>query len=485
MLAVATIGVTAVVALGGTALTDTQNSADLQRTEHAMTLLDSRGAMTALGEADSQRVMLSGSGEGSYEVDDDTGWIRVEHVNYTDSNPPPVEILNRSLGSVRYTAGDTVVAYQGGGVWRTQDNGTVMVSPPEFHYRDQTLTMPLVRVTGSGSASGRVAAEVTPTSTGSDVNRIYPNDTTTYPNGNAYDNPVKNGTVVVTVHSEHYQGWASYFAERTEGELTVDHAAQTASIELRTVGGAPGAFDMPSVGNSLGVPSVKQQHNVTTFDLSLAPEDKNNNQFQQLHWSLYDQGPNGQQFEIHFASNGRCKSGSFNNDISVSIYYRHNSSAPNEEWETTVDPEDTSQDLLRVDCSDSVPTLEVDLTDDEPMTYGDVNVPNSGSKWHFGSDIGDGDVPEELAFDQHAADPSDDYEEDDSDTEEVGFLIDHYFSRMGPDFDLTVEGGPGNSNNRIDESASSGVLWYDTVDGEEFIQFLHVTENEVRVELNG
>jgi hypothetical protein len=485
MLAVATIGVTAVVALGGTALTDTQNSADLQRTEHAMTLLDSRGAMTALGEADSQRVMLSGSGEGSYEVDDDTGWIRVEHVNYTDSNPPPVEILNRSLGSVRYTAGDTVVAYQGGGVWRTQDNGTVMVSPPEFHYRDQTLTMPLVRVTGSGSASGRVAAEVTPTSTGSDVNRIYPNDTTTYPNGNAYDNPVKNGTVVVTVHSEHYQGWASYFAERTEGELTVDHAAQTASIELRTVGGAPGAFDMPSVGNSLGVPSVKQQHNVTTFDLSLAPEDKNNNQFQQLHWSLYDQGPNGQQFEIHFASNGRCKSGSFNNDISVSIYYRHNSSAPNEEWETTVDPEDTSQDLLRVDCSDSVPTLEVDLTDDEPMTYGDVNVPNSGSKWHFGSDIGDGDVPEELTFDQHAADPSDDYEEDDGDTEEVGFLIDHYFSRMGPDFDLTVEGGPGNSNNRIDESASSGVLWYDTVDGEEFIQFLHVTENEVRVELNG
>ena len=479
MLAVATIGVTAVIAFGGTALSNTQDSADLQRTEHAMTLLDSRGAMTALGEADSQSVRLSGHGEGRYEVSPDAGWIRVEHVNYTDGNPPPVEVLNRSLGSVRYTSGDTAIAYEGGGVWRTQDNGTVMVSPPEFHYRDQTLTMPLVRVSGSDSASGRITADVSPVS--DEVTRIYPNESTDYPNGNTYDNPVENGTVVVTVHSDHYQGWATYFAERTEGDLTVDHGAQTASIELRTLAGAPGPFDMPLVGDSLDVPSVAQQHNVSQFELSLKPEDKNNNQFQQLHWSLYEQGANGQQFELHFASNGRCKNDDFNSDISVSLYYRHNSSAPNEEWQTTVDPEGGS-DLLSVDCSDSVPTLDVDLTSTAPMTYEEIDVKGGDNKWHFGNQIDGEDAPDDLVFDQHAADPADDYDE--GDTEEIGFLIDHYFSRMGPDFDLTVEAGPGNSNNRIDETVSSGVLWYDTVEGEEFIQFLHITENEVRVELN-
>jgi hypothetical protein len=486
MLAVAAIGVTAVVALGSTALLDTQDSVNLQRTEHAMTLLDSRGAMAALGESESQQVALSGNGDGTYEVDPDSGWINVTHINHTSTENET--ILNRSLGSVRYTAGDTVVAYEGGGVWRTQDNGTVMVSPPEFHYRDQTLTMPLVRVAGSGGASGRITAEVSPTSSASDVTRIFPNDTTTGMGpgapydvgGGTYDNPVENGTVTVTVHSEHYQGWATYFEERTDGNLTVDHDAKTATIELVTLKGAPGDFDMPPVGSSVEAPSVAQQHNVTTFELTLAPEDENNNQFQQLHWSLYEQGPNGQQFELHFASNGRCQSGSFNSDIAVSLYYRHNNSAPNEEWQTTVDPEDGTQGLLDVDCTDSVPMLDVNLTSTTELTYQDIDV--SGNKWHFSGQIEGTDVPEELRFDQHAVDPTDEFEEGD-DSEEIGFLIDHYFSRMGPDFDLTVEGGPGNSNNRIDESASFGTLVYDTVDGKEFIQFLHVTENEVRVEL--
>jgi hypothetical protein len=483
MLAVATIGVTAVVALGGTALSDTQSSADLQRTEHAMTLLDSRGAMAALGESDSQQVRLSGTGRGTYEVSEDTSWIRVRHVNYTDGNNETV--FNRSLGAVHYTAGDTTITYEGGGVWRTQGDSTVMVSPPEFHYRDQTLTMPLVRVTGSGSASGSITADVSPVGDVSEVTRIYPNESTTYPapHGEPYDNPVKNGTVVVTVHSDQYRGWASYFEQRTEGYLSVDHTNRTASIELRTLAVAPGPFDMPLVGDSLDVPSVAQEHNVTDFTLSLAPEDKNNNQFQQLHWSLYEQGPNGQQFEIHFASNGRCKkSGDFNSDIEMSIYYRHNTSAPNEEWQTTVDPNPTAgSTLLTVDCSDSVPTLDVDLLSTETMTYDDIDVQGGDNKWHFGNQIDDNDVPDELTFDQHADDKADSYSEGES--ESVRFLTNHYFSRLGPDFELTVEAGPGKSNNRIDETVSSGVLNYDVVEGEEFIQFLHVTENKVRIRL--
>jgi hypothetical protein len=510
MLAVATIGVTAVVALGGSALTDTQDSANIQRTEHAMTLLDSRGAMAALGEADSQQVTLSGSGEGSYEVDPDAGWIEVVHENYTDPTPTKETIYNQSLGAVRYTVGDTVIAYQGGGVWRSQDNGSVMVSPPEFHYRDQTLTVPLVRVNGSGSAAGRISATVSPESPGADVRRIYPNRTGYTGNGHGapydvggadYDNPVANGTVVVTVHSEHYQGWATYFAQRTEGNLTVNHTAQTAAIELRTLGGAPGPFDMPPVGGSLDTPGVAQQHNVTEFTLTLEPDTSNANAFQQLHWSMYYQGPNGQQFELHFRGNGRCQSGDYNDEIGVSVYYRHNSSAPSEEWEATVPDPNDSDDPIYVDCSSDAPVLQATLVpaptssvDSLEMTYTDIDIKGSDNKWHFGNVIKAQDAPPELAFDQHAADPhtspmATPYQKDDPDPalsgEDLDFLIDHYFSLLGPDFELTVDAGPGGSQNRVSEDLSSGELWYDTVDGEEYIQFLHITENEVRVELDG
>jgi hypothetical protein len=499
MLAIAAIGVTAVVALGGTALTDSQESVDIQRTEHAMTLLDSRGAMAALGESESQQVVLSGSGDGSYEVDPESGWVRVVHKNFTDPTPSEEVIFNQSLGEVRYERGNTVVAYQGGGVWRSEGDGTVMISPPEFHYRDQTLTMPLVRVDGSGSSSGRVTAEVSPVSTGTDVRRIFPNQTANTANGpgapyddatdSSYDNPVTNGTVVVTVHSEHYRGWATYFEERTDGMLTVNHTTQTASIELRTLAGAPGPFDMPLVGESLETPSVAQQHNVTQFDLRLAPDTSNANAFNQLHWSLYYQGPSGQQFELHFAGQGRCDTatpGGFtkgSTELSVSLYYRHNSSAPSEEWERVLsDPSDQSK-AIHVDCSSGAPRLDADLTSEFDMEYRNIDIKGSDNKWHYGNQIKDQDIPDELTFDQHAEDHADEYDEG-SDDEEIGFLINHYFSRMGPDFELTVDAGPGGSQNRVSEEASSGVLLYDTIDGEEFIQFLHITENEVRVELN-
>ena len=485
MLAVATIGVTAVVALGGTALSDTQSAADLQRTEHAMTLLDSRGAMAALGESDSQQVRLSGTGRGTYEVSDDSGWIRVEHVNFTDDDDDH-EVFNESLGSVRYTAGETVIAYEGGGVWRTQGNRTVMVSPPEFHYRDQTLTMPLVRVVGSGSASGRITADLSPVGDVSEVTRIYPNETENYPILNTpYDNPVKNGTVVVTVKSDHYQGWATYFEERTEGNLTVDHDSQTASIELKTLGGAPGAFDMPLVGDSLEVPSVAQQHNLTEFELTLQPDTSNANAFQQLHWSLYYDGSNGRQFEVHFAGNGRCdNTDSYNDDVVVSVYYRNNTTAPTEEWQSDeIDPNTNSH--VSVDCTGDAPILTADLFSALEMTYEDIDIKGTDNKWHYGDVIKANDVPDELTVDQHAADSTHGPYDAGTDSDNLSFVMNHYFSLMGPDFELTVDAGPGNSQNRVDEDASTGVLMYDTIDGEEFIQYLHVTENEVRIRLLG
>jgi hypothetical protein len=97
-----------------------------------------------------------------------------------------------------------------------------MVSPPEFHYREETLTMPLVTVTGSGTISD--SATITRTST----QQYFPN-TDLDPD---YENPLEAKNLVVTVQSEHYEAWGTYFEERTEGTVSYDHPNEEVTIEL-------------------------------------------------------------------------------------------------------------------------------------------------------------------------------------------------------------------------------------------------------------
>ncbi|MGM0590783.1 MAG: DUF7289 family protein, partial [Halobacteriota archaeon] len=302
LLVITVAGTGAIIALGTTTLGDTQASADIKRAEHTMTLLDSRGAITALGDTDAQRIDLGSSGGGTYDVRPDSGWIRITHANYSANESGNETIYNASLGAVTYTNGDATLAYEGGGVWRSEDNGTSMVSPPEFHYRDSTLTLPIISVNGSGASSGQVSAHVKPVRR---ATQIYPNLTAGPTPGNEtgapydgsderYLNPVENGSVVITVHSDHYRGWATYFRTRTEGIVSVDHDAQTVSVELQTLG-MVGNFRMPDEGNSVRVRGMAGNHSLNNYSLTLVADPH----FQNLHWSMYHDSSD-HQFEVHF-----------------------------------------------------------------------------------------------------------------------------------------------------------------------------------------
>ncbi|MFB6229060.1 MAG: hypothetical protein ABEH88_10970 [Halobacteriales archaeon] len=49
--------------------------------------------------------------------------------------------------------------------------------------------------------------------------------------GNAsYRTPIEAGTVTIAVHSDHYVGWANYFAQRTAGNASIDHENRTATM---------------------------------------------------------------------------------------------------------------------------------------------------------------------------------------------------------------------------------------------------------------
>ncbi|MFC6757652.1 hypothetical protein ACFQER_14540 [Halomicroarcula sp. GCM10025894] len=188
---------TLIVALGSGAIGGTQETLDEERAEKAMTQLDSQAALVALGNSQVQRVDLSSGRANSYDVEADAGRMTLSYTNQTNGNE--TTIFSERMGRIRYQTdnGDTI-AYQGGGVWRSDGNGNaVMVSPPEFHYRDATLTLPLVTVGSSGTIGDRAVISNAQTT------RYFPNGT----KNSAYSNPLENARVEVSVTSEYYRAW--------------------------------------------------------------------------------------------------------------------------------------------------------------------------------------------------------------------------------------------------------------------------------------
>jgi len=221
LLAIVIMGMAVVVTVGATALDDTRDRMDVERAEKILTQFDSKSAMVALGETDSQSVALARSDRSRFTLSDEAGWM---NVTVTDpANDTVDEVVNLTLGAVAYESERTTIAYQGGGVWQSTDGGASMVSPPEFHFRDATLTLPIISVDGDdrldGTATVRRRAE-----TG-----------VRYPNASAntrFENPLTDGVVNVTVHSDYYRAWGEYFATRTDGNVSYNEDRQTATAQL-------------------------------------------------------------------------------------------------------------------------------------------------------------------------------------------------------------------------------------------------------------
>ena len=211
-----------VVAFGSSALSDAEQNSQIGSAEHAMTQFDSRTSLVGLGGSSVQRVNLGASGtDTSVHVEGNRGWIRIRVINAsTDSIED--EVMNQSLGIVEYENGDTTVAYQGGGVWKNTPGGATMVSPPEFHYHERTLTLPLVVVGGEDTVSDRLEI----TRNGS-ADPKFPLD------GNPdRTNPLSEGKINVTVGSAYYEAWGEFFEQRTGGEVSYDHENESVTITL-------------------------------------------------------------------------------------------------------------------------------------------------------------------------------------------------------------------------------------------------------------
>lgn len=210
-------GTTLILVLAQGQVSDTKTQYAKQRAENAMAEFDSHASLVALGASSTQEVQFGQRG-GDITVNEGAGRLTITIINGTGNR---TEVLNTSLGAVRNEVGNTDFVYQGGGVWRHQNGHTRMVSSPEFHYRDRTLTFPAVVVEGDYSGKG---SSVYVENNG--TNRVYPNET--------LSNPLSGSIVRVEVQSRYHEGWADYFETRTQAGVDRYPSQDRVAVNLTT-----------------------------------------------------------------------------------------------------------------------------------------------------------------------------------------------------------------------------------------------------------
>ena len=424
LLAITAAGVGVIVVTAGGAMDGAQQTSAVQRAEHSMSLLDARGSLVALGRTDGQAVPLADSAEGSYRVQPDSGRIVVAQVK----NGSRTEYLNTTLGSVVYENGGTTVAYQGGGVWRSSGAGASMISPPEFNYRGATLTFPVIRVGGGrSSVSGQATARLSPDEV----------DKSVFPTANN-SNPLSGGNVTVTVYSDYYHGWESFFRQRTTGNVTV--YPDQSRVELRLIArGTGGEFNLENMPREIRGLSDEDDSAVQSLEFTL--ESSKSSDFSDLDWSLVaEEGP--QRLEMNIGGGNPCKP----DYPPVTVTYENGDTT--HRWRNTSAFEQ-SNSAFTFDCSgknDREPTLHFNFAGDTNLTYTSGNSPLSNNS--------------------------------------TGYVVNHYLTKMGPNVELFVETkgrreSHGNSGSVALEQSTGSVDY--SASSANVITYLHITENTMNV----
>ena len=202
-----------ILVFGVAALEESQRDSEIGQAELALTQFDSRVSQVALGDSREKAVSM---GRGNYRINESAGSVNITHEDWDNDGSNAVILETTDLGAVIYENGDTKMAYQGGAVWRQAPDGDAqMVSPPEFHYRERTLTYPIVTISGEGSRVGETNIHMT----GGDTIEVFPHRNEMYDPSTPYENPTGNGSILVTLESEFCTGWESYFESRSEGAI--------------------------------------------------------------------------------------------------------------------------------------------------------------------------------------------------------------------------------------------------------------------------
>ncbi|TMT87608.1 hypothetical protein E2L06_13850 [Haloterrigena sp. H1] len=199
--AVASVGI---IMLGSSGLDTQQAAIETDYAEQSMLeFAHSTKTTVSTGRGPSD-VSLGPFDRGHVSMRETAGRVTMTRVN--DSGGTEV-LYNESLGTLAYANGDTEIAYQGGGVWRTDGTGSAMVSEPGIEYRNGTLSFPIVHLDGNraggNAVDGTVRQAATPTQVALD--------------GRSNSESV---TVRIAIQSAYCSAWERELEDSLEGSVT-------------------------------------------------------------------------------------------------------------------------------------------------------------------------------------------------------------------------------------------------------------------------
>lgn len=467
ILMLTTLSMGAILLYGIPTINDMQDMAKTQKAEQAFTVFDSRTSKVALGESPIQTTSLSLMG-GMLEVNGDSTSYNDSEIKVVlaDIDAPWYDsfsqqryrwgawegfetqtnftMFNASMGSIIYRKDDRIVGYEGGGVWSKYPTGkAVMISPPEFNYNGETLTLPIMCINGNTSISGETDVGITVSSNNIPI-VLYPDPIT----DSRRTNPLKSDKVLVYIKSDFYNAWADYANTLSYTSATVDESNRTAVVELEV---------MPPMGRS----TLTHNFKIGALNVSRSAPMYN---FSFDFGARAAQGLNPSNYQISAISGTKtltyslAKKGGAN-QLELTVTYQDTAAASyTEEW---VGAE--SDDIFPVTGSKQDQQAIVNLLDKNfIMEYDETN----DFSWNDTSDIS---LPPNVNY-------------HDGDTTSLYNITQHYMKLITMDGSVKFSlNSPGKSD-PVDYDESSLTLYYEGMPGA--ITYLHVTRNDLSTSLS-
>ncbi|CAG1006461.1 MAG: hypothetical protein OIN86_08640 [Candidatus Methanoperedens sp.] len=189
-----------------------QEANHIENTKQSFIVLANNVNKVVMGQAPSQNVELKMYG-GSLSVTG-SSTINITAINSTNEN---ITLVDRQMRSIESVVGETIVAYEGTGVWVRYPNGnTILVSKPLISNQSNMLVIPIVAIGGTSSVGGSGMSRVTAKG---------------IPKVSVYKN-VSN--IIVTINSTYSKGWENYFTN-VNAWSPCDPDECTAKLEMENI----------------------------------------------------------------------------------------------------------------------------------------------------------------------------------------------------------------------------------------------------------
>ncbi|MCD4842663.1 MAG: hypothetical protein K8R08_11810 [Methanosarcinales archaeon] len=421
---VVAIGIISMTALP--VIQDAKEKAYLKNMEQGFTVLDSKASLVSIGKQPTQIVQMYTQAGGITVNDSSLSRIKVSFTNGTTT----YVVYDESMGTIQYQLGDNKIAYEGGGVFRKYpgEGDPVIITPPEFHYNGETLTLPIIRINSNQSVGGtgvvtlRLVSEQTP-------NVLFPN-----PDDNPeYTNPLLLGKQInVVIKSDYYKAWAKYIEERTEAAVTTNDATKETTVSLNAKPNDQ-TIDLSPPIDVYGF-NVDNESALHNFNFTL-PDGTSNLDMRMM--------TSPTKTEPYFSFDLKKSGGLATGGVTITLEYH--ASGKKEEWLYDVQP-------LKDDDSN----FNVNLLNDSGTIY-----KSADSSWTWENETS----PWNKTFSINDAGPN------------GNKLMQHYLSLVGPTFSFYPDSSP--HWNGFNESETTYVLHYEVMPPR--ITYLHIVEHKMQV----